>query len=448
MGEWFTPLKIKKNISVTSTYDALVEMKNFLVNDCGWTLHDDMMTDTVPYFIIKSTGEYDDVYPCYVMFYDRSVNYPTNQYFACQMYTYWDNTTHTGINARYIYSSSQSITEYYYGGIAFDHGGGTNTMHFFGNKDFFSFSNGCVYGTGSYYIDVLRPMYIGECKVSQVAYAGSDVDIYFDLSTPIGNNFFVGGSYMYINEIGQWGRSDITNIDYINNKITVSTLVRDLGVGSFFGSTPHRWYLHYTLRDANSYYFHRSFIVYSFYELFNDNNYTKNNYNYSNYCEKVEVDRLGSHTGATSTISKIDVNRSKYAIYPFFLSETTYPGPIGYSEYLYWYTNSSMSNMDTVGHGRLDSGVTTSATTNTLTVNGKTWTADAFVDKVVVIINGQNAGDVKQIITNNSDTITINQTWLSPLDTTSEYVIYENAFIFGNRSAGYDSGYFMINRIV
>lgn len=434
----FVPLKQKRDITVNSYSDLIDEITSFLVTTCGWTLHDDMRAEATPYVVLTTTGEDGLYYPLYLRIFDKSVSQPSYNYFYFEQYTYWDNTTHTGRNLR-AYTTQTSSSTNTYGGMRFLFSG-QSTVGFLGNKNFFSIA--CAESASyrsSCFVSAIKPITLQNALVSQAAAAGVGVDVYFDaVNTPIDKTFMFGGNYFALNEIGQFAYVEVSNMDYINNKITVVSLARDMGVGSYIGPMPYNWVIMYNeYKDGyNTSMFKDSVYTYSKFDLFDGSpdKYTLDSTNYTTEGEDCAI--INACSFSTSNDNYIDHGGTTRLITPVVAQGIDYPGLMGQIEHLYYY-GVALDPFDTIGHGRLDSGMATSATTNTITVSGKTWTTDEFAGKAIVITNGQNVGDVKIIQSNTADTITIAENWKSTLDATSEYVVYDNVFY----SLGYNTGY-------
>jgi hypothetical protein len=73
-------------------------------------------------------------------------------------------------------------------------------------------------------------------------------------------------------------------------------------------------------------------------------------------------------------------------------------------------------------------GDVTSATADTLTDSGESWTENILQNKYVVIAAGVGAGQVRKIESNTSDTITVVTNWAENPDATSDYKICDKAF--------------------
>lgn len=68
-------------------------------------------------------------------------------------------------------------------------------------------------------------------------------------------------------------------------------------------------------------------------------------------------------------------------------------------------------------------GTVTGATSTTLTDAGKNWSANAYLDMSVLITGGTGAGQIRRIVGNTSNTLTVSQAWTTTPDGTSQYSI-------------------------
>ena len=71
----------------------------------------------------------------------------------------------------------------------------------------------------------------------------------------------------------------------------------------------------------------------------------------------------------------------------------------------------------------VDTGNVTSASSNTLTDSSKNWPTDQWKDYIVEIVSGTGAGQVRRIVSNTKDTLTVEPDWTTVPDSTSRYAI-------------------------
>jgi len=72
----------------------------------------------------------------------------------------------------------------------------------------------------------------------------------------------------------------------------------------------------------------------------------------------------------------------------------------------------------------LDQGTATGGTSTTLEDTAKDWGTDQFVDAYIEITAGTGEGQIRQIDSNTSDTITVATAWTTAPDSTSEYRVF------------------------
>lgn len=85
-----------------------------------------------------------------------------------------------------------------------------------------------------------------------------------------------------------------------------------------------------------------------------------------------------------------------------------------------------------------DSGTVSSGTSTTLSDNSKSWTANAYTNYFVRIIGGTGAGQVRSIVSNTTDTLTVTTAWDTQPDTTSNYQIASSVIEFGLEDIYYE----------
>jgi hypothetical protein len=138
---------------------------------------------------------------------------------------------------------------------------------------------------------------------------------------------------------------------------------------------------------------------------------------------------------------------NKYALQPFAFHQLWGPGQTYVSAGAYIEDGHILSSPyigmvieDTFAVGRLDSGTSTGTgnTTSVMNDTGKTWTVNAFVNKVVVITFGAGAGMIKKIVSNTATAITIHSDYLFEAvpDNTSQYVICDEGYRYFSNGTG------------
>ncbi|HEY6021109.1 MAG TPA: hypothetical protein VIY48_14735, partial [Candidatus Paceibacterota bacterium] len=93
-----------------------------------------------------------------------------------------------------------------------------------------------------------------------------------------------------------------------------------------------------------------------------------------------------------------------------------------------------------------DRGKASSATTTSITDTTKTWVADRYLNARVKIVAGTGKGQTRKIITNSTQTLTVDRVWKTTPDATSQYIIYSTewftqvTFSGGTPTLGYVTG--------
>ena len=91
----------------------------------------------------------------------------------------------------------------------------------------------------------------------------------------------------------------------------------------------------------------------------------------------------------------------------------------------------ALEAMDLNGNPLHDSGTATGGTSTTLQDTSKSWTTNFWVNAYVAILNGTGAGQIRQVVSNTADTLTVDSAWTTTPDSTSKYIIFGLARING-----------------
>jgi hypothetical protein len=95
------------------------------------------------------------------------------------------------------------------------------------------------------------------------------------------------------------------------------------------------------------------------------------------------------------------------------------------------------NNEDVFAVNRLDFGTAESGDSSTLTDNDKNWASNQWAGKVLVIIAGTGAGQVRKITSNTATSLTVDSNFLITPDNTSQYVICDEAYRCLNNGSPY-----------
>lgn len=206
--------------TASNTADLLAKLKDFLTNTCGWTLHDDGMTQAQPYFVVYSVGEsgQEDIY---LQFIDDS---STNM-ISIRGSLYWDATSHTAVKP--VYSSNTGIVT-------------ADTAQFncwvFANLDrvFIVTRIGAIYNP--HYSGLIKRFWSDQIAITQaVTGIGSDITV------PVNDaSILTTGRYYVIKDNANIARIQVTAVDIISNPntVTIANLSTGYSAGAKIGEDP------------------------------------------------------------------------------------------------------------------------------------------------------------------------------------------------------------------
>jgi hypothetical protein len=312
----------------------------------------------------------------------------------------WNTSTKSAIGSSYT-SGDGSITTNETGFYLFIYG--NKDMVYFWTKIVASYTL-LMFGHLKTYFPLVTPLTVSGT-------AGSAVTI-----TVSGTNGFTYGDSYQILGASDEGRDTVVVSSVTNStQMVIATLPRNYSVGSLIGITPSTF------------------------------GHSANSAVWSNTCPSNVV---GTTTAGQSNLSigfylvatdmDPDYRTGKYILSPIrFNSEIDQAGVqmnVGYyiDEYCLYSPSAGLSLEDTFAVGKLNSGTST-GTGNTSTImydTGKTWTVNAYVNKVVIISFGTGAGQIKKIASNTETTITLATDWIFETipDATSQYIICEEGW--------------------
>lgn len=93
----------------------------------------------------------------------------------------------------------------------------------------------------------------------------------------------------------------------------------------------------------------------------------------------------------------------------------------------FFFEKQVMGNLDVVTDGVIDSGTSTGSNTNTvLNDTSKTWVANAYTGKILVMTSGNETGQVRKILSNTVNSVTVDSMYIIP--GTCTYVICDEAY--------------------
>jgi len=393
---------VSKYLQPSSATDLLQKIGAELVN-MGWTLHDDIDSDTKVY---KSNGEGGDRIYEYIWM-DVS---GSNVLMAA--YGWWDNVGHSG-SCRAYYSATYSYITYAASGwylisgnknlVAIKRLGqsGSNHQILFGHfpKRFYE-----------------KPL--GTLQNSETG--GSNVVVELDDTT----GFFPNKTYQIFGDAGE-GR-DMVKVDAVDHgasTVTINSLPRDYSAGSMIGAMPSTFgYLGYA---GSRSYWHNT----CYYTLTGTTNGSSYNVHYCSVSQEFLLSQayldpeaaLGAGTGTTGL----------YVLQPLTLTEMSSDRHVGYSDDLILLApENSVDRIYGIADpaATVESGTATGGSATTIVCAGKGWTDDEWIGKVVLITDGTGAGQIRKITDNNSDTLTVSTWNVNPAAGSSVFYICDEAY--------------------
>lgn len=376
---------IKK--SVANTAGAMTEIKTRL-EAMGWTTHDDQSGGSPPYYVFSSDGESGNFMTGYLK---MTWNNTTDR-IETDHYIHWDNSTHSGTTRIYASTHHDLVVD---DDASFE-------LWIYGNKDqviFLTLISGSYDEIGFHHV---LPFYKTEGTLTSTVSSGSSVVLTVGSGETSG--FVVGREYRVVGSGSGEGseKVQVTSINTGSNQITVDSLTRGLSAGSMIGVYPFRW----CLRGG---------------------------------------EYFSSITSTYSGTGNISVSTAQTITY---LIDENVRDPSGFSDlydlapFLFWdsgdaargYSNANFAQVtpdptseNTISVGDLDSGTATSGTSTTLTDTGQSWATDEYQNKCLIITGGTGAGQIRNISSNTSTTLTV-PTFDTTPDGTSEYVICEKGY--------------------
>lgn len=113
-----------------------------------------------------------------------------------------------------------------------------------------------------------------------------------------------------------------------------------------------------------------------------------------------------------------------------FMVGTTTQATLTPAQVRYWYNDAR----STVNKRVINVTNATSATSNTITDTGETWIPNEFTGLLVTLTGDTGSGQTRRIISNTTDTITVNPAWSTVPDTTTDFEVDPEA-LFGSSNA-------------
>jgi hypothetical protein len=392
--------------TATDTDDCLSKWSDNLVT-AGWTLHDDQSAAGTPYIIMSSDGENSDQETVYVQLTRGTAD-------RLQFYIYmdWNATTHTGVSKLGSASYSYILTD---DDASFD-------MWMSANGDGFILITLVGTAYNLCHVGLIEPFDDTEGTLDTAISSGSNVDI--SLGSGEAAGFEVGKRYQIVGG-GYRDPLSVTAVNLSTDTVTVASVPRTYAIGSKFGAVPFKWY-HLNSRNTSAMMF-----LYRMDGAGNGNEATYSTVNYQ---------MVGF--SAVDPDARSSGNDNFYPMYPRVFYDSSTTGIVGMQpeDSLWLIMDFITTSGHTVSVTELDSGTSSgSNTSTTLNDTTKSWTADEYNGKAIIITAGTGAGEIRTISDTTSTQITVGSAWTTTPDATSEYVICEEAwmFFYVNNSTGY-----------
>lgn len=343
--------------------------------------------------VYRSNGENSDRVYEYIYIYRVTAN--TIKF---QSYYLWNATTHSGSGSVYINTLGEittSETGFY--------------TWIYGNKNIV-----CIHTkvATTYYISgfghLPKRFWTTLTTTTASATAGSNVVLAVNSTT----NFYTNKSYQILGASGE-GRDTVSVTAKDSTSLTISSLPRNYGSGSYIGQCPSTF-----------------------------GNFTTTQNTFCMTCPLTAVGTADvpgvSYAPLNTLIDESYGNpdyrgESRYVLQPMLYNDGTpsNSGIFGYiDEYFLNTGTTNKTTEDTIGVGFQDSGLSTgSNTSTTLNDTTKAWTVNAWAPtKVIIITNGTGAGQIRTIASNTSNQITLNTAWVTTPDASSYYSIYDEGY--------------------
>jgi len=387
------PLASVVQYYASNTQAAVDKFKDVMVA-AGWTLHDDRTGASSYGYVLTSNGESGNEMTCYAYI----LKYTTAQNIAFYVYTYWDNSTHVGNCALgyYPYMSQGATTPFYINCSA--------------TKDSVLID---TYVSSTHYTTLLclaTPLLDTVGELQSGVSAGSNVVL--TLGAGQADAFEVGKIYQIIDGVSRQ-LATVSAVNSGSDQITVSSLTYSYASGARIGNRPHKWTI-YGTRNSFGY----------LYRVGTSGTSTE-----TTQCQ------VGESFFSYGYIAPDQRASQKYPMFPLIFYDYSSDGVAGvqnltqYTTWLRCYINSSKELVLSVGDrsSGTSSGSNTSSTLNDTT---KSWSVNAYQDKVLVIHGGTGAGQYRRISNNSTNSLSISENWLTIPDATSGYTVCDEGWLY------------------
>ena len=392
-------------LNATDTQDFIDKIKNTAVA-AGWTLHDDLSGSSPYAYVLKSDGEDSDEMDTYLyVFQDTDLVY-------FRHYAYWNNTTHAG--TYYIgggYSRVPTDDDASFDCYISANGSSIAVEAFIGGKWNILIA-GCLVPFNQ----------DAEGTLQSGVSSGSSVVL--TLGSGEADNFEVGKYYQIVDGPDSGAYREWCQVSAVNsgsNQITISSLSYSYVTGSVIGTYPYRWCLTQSL--------YINYVYTSRYDI-------QGNTDASSYSTMSNVVNM-AYCDPNARAGGDDM----FTFVPPMFYDGLALGGIANEHFLFLFADLNTGTSEhTVSIGDLDTGTSSgSNTSTTLNDTTKSWGTNDYQGKVVVITAGTGAGQFNTITSNTATALTVDNSWVTTPDATSEYTICEEGWMFfynNNAAAG------------
>jgi hypothetical protein len=376
----------------TNTLDAMDQIQQVMVA-AGWTLLDDLSADSPPSYVMKSSGENDDLYPMYLRIISNSDNF-----IDFYIYAYWNETTHAGtyyLSHAYARIASYDAASFY--------------MWISATKGQFYVTTYCALYE-MFYVGIIEPVEEVVGVLDTAVSSGSNVDLSLGSGQAVG--FETGVSYQIF---GKNYRQfvEVNAVDLSTDTLTITTLSYDFEIGDRIGTLPNKWVG-----------FSTSSGFYGFtwkYNLNGNGNDTSVSYIYGTLIAATHIDPAERY-------------HNKYIAYPPSFADLSASGFCGYlasdSIGLLFDNNSTLSEHTVSVNEYVESTSTGSNTSTTLNDTTKSWATNEFAGKVIITTAGTGPAQYRYVASNTGTEITVTATWDVTPDDTTDYIICDEGWMF------------------
>lgn len=393
--------------TASNTADCLDKWKDNLVS-AGWTVHDDQSAAGTPYIVMSSDGEDSDQPTVYVQ-----LTMGTADRLQCYIYLDWNASTHVGSakmgGASYTYTLTDDDASFDMWMSA--NGDGFVMVTFIGSTYHL-----CHVGLIEPFDDTLGTLDTGISS-------GSDVAI--SLGSGEAAGFEVGKRYQIVGG-GNRDPLSVNAVDTATDTLTVDSVARSYAVGSRIGSVPFPWYSMHSRNSSGQLFL---------YQMDSTGNSDESYYSSVNY-QMLNFAAIDPDVRSSG-------NDNFYVMMPILFYDGSNTGVLGAmkSDSLWLKMDWISTSGHTVSVSERENGTSSgSNTTTTLNDTTKSWAADAYNGKAVIITAGTGAGQIRTISDTISTALTVSSAWTTTPDATSEYVVADEGWMFFyiNNSIGYE----------